>query len=167
MWKAINKRRRVFWGEVSYEIPNKYWAENNKPSSSLFAHLRAANQHLLPQRALKFLQRNLKVVSLFYLLAHELLCSGLGCHAVPQGSSVSLLLHIVPGNLPWDERLCVSIKHYLCIILITRKLVSCICSYSWFLSHLFHNNNFERNILKKEMNKHKTCKSGKLMWDFR
>lgn len=129
--------------------------------------LRAANPHFLPQRALKFLLRNLKVVSLFYLLTHELLWSGLVCHAVPQGNSVSLLLRIVPNNLPWDERLCLRIKHYLCIILITRKLVSCICSYSWFLSHLFHNNNFERNILKKEMNKHKTCKSGKLMWDFR
>lgn len=139
MWKAINKMRRAFWGGISDEIPNKkYCAGNDEADSSLFAHLRAANEHSLPQRALNFLQRNLKIISFFVSFAHQLLCS-LVCQALPVSL---LLLHVVPGDLHWDERLCASIKHYLCIILITHKLVSCICSYSWFLSHLFYNNNF-------------------------
>lgn len=108
----------------------------------------------------------LKVIRFFCFLTHHLL-SSLVCQALPQGSGISLLLHVVPSDLHWAEKLCASIKHYLCIILITHKLVSCICSYSWFLSHLFYNNNFKSNVLKKEMNKHKTCKRGKLMWDFR
>lgn len=167
MWKAVNEARQVFCGGTSDEIQNKkFQASNDKDISSFFAHPRAANEHFLLQWALKFLQRNLKD---FCFLTCQLLCS-LVCQAVPQGSGISLLLlllHVLPGDLHWDEKLYVSIKHYLCIILITHKLVSCICSYSWFLSHLFYNNNFKSNVLKKEMNKHKTCKRGKLMWDFR
>lgn len=168
MWKAVNKTRRVFWGGISDEIPNKKsWAGNHKANSSLFAHLRAANEHFLPQRALKFLQRNLIRWGVLFPHPSVALLSGLPSPVSQAWGWALVLLHVAPGDLHWDERLCTSIKHYLCIILITHKLISCICSYSWFLRHLFYNNNFKSNVLRKEMNKHKTFKRGKLMWDFR
>lgn len=66
---------------------------NDKADSSLFAHLRAANEHFLPHWALKFLQRSLK--KLFCFLTHQLLCF-LICQALSQGCGISLLLHVVP-----------------------------------------------------------------------
>lgn len=61
---------------------------------------------------------------------------------------LSLLLQALPSGLQRDEGLCLRIKHYPCLSLITRKLASCICSYSWFLSHLVYNN-FKGNVFEK------------------
>lgn len=82
------------------------------------------------------------------------------------GSNQAHCCRFCPMFAP-GSRACLRIKHYPCLNLITHKLVSCICNYSWLLSHLVYNNNFKGNVLEKEMNKHKTFKRGKLMWDFR
>ena len=163
-WKCGNKTRRVFWGGISAEIPNKkYWAANDKVDSSLFAHLRAANEVFQPQRVMKFLQRNFQVIDFSpRFLARRLLCS-LVCRTLRQGSGVSLLLHPVPR---WFAVGWKALREHRALPLRNSNHTQIGLAHLQ-LSHLFYNNNFKSNVLEKEMNKHKTCKRGKLMWDFR